>query len=87
MERRAWITWWVIFFNRYSKLLLIYLKKTWEKTDNPAIKIYLNKIENRNTLKIKKGYYFKLLSPKSMKLLRSSKSKITKEKIVTMCLI
>ena len=41
--------------------------------------IYVNKIENRITFKIKTGYYLQLLMPKTMKLLRSTKSKITKD--------
>ena len=40
--------------------------------------IYLNKIENRISFKIKTGYYLKLLTPETMKLLGSTKSKITK---------
>ena len=48
-------------------------------TDNPSIKIYTNKIENRITVKIKTGYYLKLLTPKTMKLFGSTKSKITKD--------
>ena len=40
--------------------------------------IYVNKIENRTTLKIKTGYYLELLTPETMKLLGSTKSKITK---------
>ena len=32
-------------------------------TDNPLIKIYINKIENRTTFKIKKGYYLQHLMP------------------------
>ena len=35
-----------------------YLKKYEEKTDNPSVKIYVNKIENRITFKIKTAYYF-----------------------------
>ena len=31
-------------------------KKTWGKTVNPSIRIYINKIENRITYKIKKEY-------------------------------
>ena len=46
--------------------------------DNPPIKIYVNKIENRITFKIKTEYYIKLLSPKIMKLLGSTKSMINK---------
>ena len=54
------------------------LKK--QNVDNPSIKIYVNKIENRFTFKIKKGYYLELLTPETMKLLGSPKSKITKGK-------
>ena len=36
------------------------LKKHSESVDNPSIKIYVNKIENRVTFKIKKGYYLEL---------------------------
>ena len=41
--------------------------------------IYVNKIENRITFKIKTGYYFELLTPETKKLLGSTKSKITKD--------
>ena len=44
------------------------------------IMIYKNKIENRIAFKIKTGYYLKLLTPERMKLLGSTKSKITKDK-------
>ena len=54
-------------------------KKHGEKTVNPSIRIYINKIENRITFKIKTRYYLKLLTPGAMKLLGSSKSKITKD--------
>ena len=42
--------------------------------------MYVNKIENRIKFKIKTGYYLELLTPESIKLLGSSKSKITKDK-------
>ena len=45
------------------------------------------KIENRVTFKIETGYYLELLTPETMKLLRSTKSKIIKEKNVKMFLI
>ena len=45
---------------------------------NPSIRIYINKIENRITFKIKTGYYLELLTPETMKLFRSIKSKIIK---------
>ena len=41
--------------------------------------IYVNKIENRITFQIKTGYYLELLTPETMKLLESTKSKITKD--------
>ena len=56
------------------------LKKHSENVDYPSIKIYVNKIENRVTFKIKKGYYPELLTPETMKLLGSTESKITKDK-------
>ena len=40
----------------------------------------LNKIENRVTFKIKNGYSLQLLTPETMKLLGSTKNKITKDK-------
>ena len=47
--------------------------------DKPSKNIYVNKIENRIIFKIKTGYYVELLMPKTMKLLRSANSKITKD--------
>ena len=38
------------------------LKKHGENTDNPSVKIYLNKTENRITFKIKTGYSFEILA-------------------------
>ena len=55
----------------------MYLKKHIEKTLNSSIRIYIDKIENRITFKIKTGYDPKVLTPGTMKLLRSTKSKIT----------
>ena len=43
------------------------------------MRICINKIENRITFKIKTGYYLALLTPKTMKLIGSTKSKITKD--------
>ena len=56
------------------------MKKHETVTDNPSIRIYINKIENRITFKIKTRYYLKLLTPETMKLLGSTKSKIKKDK-------
>ena len=63
------------------------LKKHGEKTDNPSIKTYINKIEIRITFKIKTGHCLKFLTPETMKLLGSTKSKITKDEMVKICLI
>ena len=56
------------------------LKKHSENVDNPSIRIYVNKIKNRSTFKIKNGYYLELLKPKTMKLLGSTENKIIKDK-------
>ena len=42
--------------------------------------MYVNKIENRVTFKIKNGYTLELLIPETMKVLGSTKNKITKDK-------
>ena len=60
------------------KIILNYLKKHETVTDNPSIMIYVNKIENRITFKIRTWYYLKLLTPETMKLLGSTKNEITK---------
>ena len=56
------------------------LKKHSESVDNPPIRIYVNRIENSITFKIKSGYNLELLTPETMKLLGSAESKITKDK-------
>ena len=56
------------------------LKKHGENTDKPSIQIYVNKIENRITFKIKNGYSRELLTKETMKLLGSTESKITKDR-------
>ena len=63
------------------------LKKHSKNVDDPSIKIYVNKIENRVTFKIKNGYYLELLTPETMKLLGNTESKITKIKMAKMFLI
>ena len=57
-----------------------FLKKHGEKTDKPSIQIYVNKTENSITFKIKNGYSLQLLSFETMKLLGSTRNKITKDK-------
>ena len=56
------------------------LKKDRESLDNPSIRMYVNRIENRILFKIKNGHYLELLTPETMKLLGSTESKITKDK-------
>ena len=51
------------------------LKKHRENTDNPLVKIYVNKIEYRITFRVKNGY-----SIETMKLLGNNENKITKHK-------
>ena len=67
-----------MFCIRYSRLFWIYLKKYETVPSNPSIRIYINKIENWITIKIKTGYYLEILRSETMKLLESTKSKITK---------
>ena len=55
------------------------MKKHETVTYNPSITIYINKIENRITFKIKIGNYLELSTPETMKLLGSTKSRITKD--------
>ena len=55
------------------------LKKHGEEKVNPSIRIYTNETENRITFKIKTGYYLELLTPEPMKVIGSTKSKITKD--------
>ena len=56
------------------------LKKRGKNTGKPSIQIYVNKIKNRITFKIKKGCSLELLTKETMKLLGSTKNKITKDK-------
>ena len=56
------------------------LKKRGENTDNPWVQTFVNKIENRVTFEIKDGYSLELLTSEIMKLLGSTKNKITKDK-------
>ena len=56
------------------------LEKYGEDIVKSSVQIYVNKIENRITFKIKNGYSLELLTPETMKLLGSTKNKITKDK-------
>ena len=57
-----------------------FIKKHEENNDKPSVQIYVNKIENRITFKIKNGYSLERLTKETMKLLRSTENKITKDK-------
>ena len=55
------------------------IKKYGTFTGNSPIKIYVNKTEIRITFKIQTEYHLELLTPGTMKLLGSTKSKINKD--------
>ena len=55
------------------------LRNHLEKTVNPSMRIYKKKKEKRLAFKIKTGYYLERLTPETMKLFGSTKSKITKK--------
>ena len=69
-----------MFYIIYSRLFWVYSKTYNENIDNPSIKIYVNKIENRITFKIKTEYYLELLTPEIMKLVVSTENETTKVK-------
>ena len=56
------------------------LKKHGKNTNKPSIQIYINKIENRITFKIKDGYNLELLTKETMELFGSTENKITIDK-------
>ena len=49
-------------------------------TGNSATRIYVNKIGNRITFRINTRYYIELLTTETIRLLGSTKNKITKDK-------
>ena len=56
------------------------LKKHGENIDNPSLKIYANKLENKITFEIKNGCSLELLTPETMKFPGSAKNQTTKDK-------
>ena len=54
------------------------IKKYENLAQNLPIQIYPNKIKNRIVFKVKTGYKLELLSPKTMKLLGSTKKMLIK---------
>ena len=69
-----------ILYQMFKFILSIFKKKHGEGIYKPSVQIYVNKIENRVTFKIKNGYSFELLTLETMKLLGSIQNKITKDK-------
>ena len=49
-------------------------------TENPPVEIYPNKIKNRIVFKINTGYKLELSTPETMRLLRSTKKDVDKDK-------
>ena len=56
-------------------------------TENFPIGIYVNKIENRITFRIKTGFYLELLTPETINYLAGLKVRYLRLKMVRMCLI
>ena len=56
------------------------IKKHETLTENPSNQIYPNKIKKRIVFKIKTGYKLELLTPETIKLLRSTKKDVDSEK-------
>ena len=77
MEQKTWMTWIDHILSQIFKIITTISLKHEAVTDNPPIEIYVN---NRVTFKIKTGYYLQPLTLKTMKLLGSTTSKITKNK-------
>ena len=63
------------------------IKKYQNVTDSPQIRLYVNKIENRIPFRIKARHSLEPFTPRAMKLLGSTKSKITSMKMLKMCLV
>ena len=76
-----------ILYQIFKIILNIFKKKHGEKTVNPSIKIYINKIENRITFEIKTGYYLEFLTPETMILFGSTKIKVAKNEMVEIFVI
>ena len=64
-----------ILYQQFKIILSVFLKKHGENINNPSVRIYLNKIENRVTFKIKTGYYLELLTPGKLNYLEALKIK------------
>ena len=85
MKWRFWIIWWIILCVRYWRLSWSYHQKTWDSYWKSFNKSQRKK--NSITFKIETGCYLKLVMPETIKLLGSTKSKITDDKNDETCLI
>ena len=56
------------------------IKKHKTLTEKTQVQVYVSKIKNWVTFKIKSGYYVKLLAPETIKQIRSMEEKIIKDK-------
>ena len=72
-----------VFYQIFKINLSKLKKKHGEKNDDPSIRVYTNKIENKITFKIITGYYLERLTPETMKLFGSTKSRM---KMAKLCL-
>ena len=62
------------------QIFQIHFKKYGENANKLSVQIYVNKIENRITFKIKDGYSLELLTLETMKLLGSTNNKLSEDK-------
>ena len=69
-----------ILYQIFKIIFNIFKKKHGQNIDNPSVKIYVNKIENRITFKVKNGCSLELLTPETVKSLGRIENKITKDK-------
>ena len=58
----------------------IFLKKRGGNINNQSVKLYVNKIENRISFRIRTEYSLELLTPETMKFYGSTENKITRDK-------
>ena len=69
-----------ILYQIFKITLSIFKKKHGKNVDKTSIRIYVNKIGNKITFRIKTGYCLELLTPETMKLLGSTENNIIKDK-------
>ena len=67
-------------FHTFKIVLSALLRRHEAIADNPPVKIYINKIRNRITFKIKTGYKLELLSPDNHQIIRECKKDVDQDK-------